>query len=304
MSPCHVAFAAALVAVGSFQSPLFSQQTASAREKRAALISELTGTASLQEHASAAPSPIERFALLPEGSILRVGRDSRAVVVLSRGKRFALRAKAHATVHADRLTAASGSIEELPTLPALPPLVALEAHAPKALGGVRLRSSTIVGLHPSGSAVLARVTLRFTQVPGAATYRVEIEDENGRVIFGVQTTSPAVQVPSDILEAGAAYYWTVRTIDRPGAQAQGSAEFRTLRTEEARAREDLKRRLHEEGDASSVALLAAIDRHLGLHHESLEGFRAALARSPDDEALKEAVRQLEDMLKTNEGERQ
>ena len=28
-----------------------------------------------------------------------------------------------------------------------------------------------------------------------------------------------------MLTAGAAYYWTVRTIDHPGAQARGSAEF-------------------------------------------------------------------------------
>ena len=31
------------------------------------------------------------------------------------------------------------------------------------------------------------------------------------------------------------------------------------------------RRLHAEGDVSSLALLAAIDRHLGLHQEALGG---------------------------------
>lgn len=291
---CIGAIVTALVALTSFQPLLLSQQSASAGEKRVALISELTGRASIQEDASAPPSRSERFAALSEGTILQVGPESRAVVVLARGKRFAMGAGARATVYADRLSATSGPVDELPSLPPLPPLVALDARAPKALGGVRLRATPIVGLSPSnGSALAARTTLRFAPASGAATYRVEIDDGKGRVTFGVETTSPEVQVPPDILEPGAEYYWTVRTVDRPGAQARGSAEFRTLRAEEAKAREDLRRRLDEETDASSLALLAAIDRYLGLHHEALEGFRAALARAPDDEALRRAVAELE-----------
>ena len=300
MSPHYpLAFAAALVALGWLQPPLSSQGKATAGEKRAALISELTGSASVRERAATASVPVDRFDAVAGGAILSVSRESRVLLVLSSGKRFVLDAGARATVHADRLTTISGSVEEMPALPVLPQLVALEASAPKALGGVRLRSTAIVGLSPSnGSALASRATLRFKPVAGAATYRVEVEDEMGRVIFGVETTAPEVRVPSDILTAGAAYYWTVRTIDHPGAQARGSAEFGTLRAEEATARENLMRRLHNEGDGPSLALLAAIDRHLGLHHEALEGFRAALARSPGDRALIEAVRELEAMPDT------
>jgi len=295
----QLAFAAALIALGLWQSPLSSQEKATAGEKRAALISELIGSASIQERASQASVPVDRFAAVAGGAILSVHRESRAVIVLSNGKRFVLNAGARATVHADGLTKISGSVEEMPALPVLPQLVALEASAPKALGGVRLRSTAIVGLSPSnGSALASRATLRFKPVQGAATYRVEIEDEKGRVIFGVQTTSPEVRVPPDILTAGAAYYWTVRSIDHPGAQARGSAEFGTLRAEEATARDNLMHRLHSEGDVSSLALLAAIDRHLGLHQEALEGFRDALTRSPGDRALIEAVRELEAMQET------
>ena len=284
----------ALVALGVLQPSLSSQQNASAGEKRAALISELAGTASVRENASGPSSPAERFYAMAEGTILEVGRDSRAIIVLARGKRFALAAGARATVHGDRLGSTSGQIDELPTLPALPPLVALDAQAPKTLGGVRLRSTVIPGLSPSnGSALASRATLRFTPAPGVATYRVEIEDEKGGVILGVQTASPEVPVPPNILQAGANYYWTVRTIDRPGPQARGSAEFRTLRAEEVQARDALKRRLDDEGGTSSIALLAAIDRHLGLHDEALEGFRAALARAPGDKALRQAVTELE-----------
>jgi hypothetical protein len=288
-----MAFVTALVAMLSFQPPVLSQQDSAGGEKRAGLISELSGAASLRKHSSAAASTVERFGPIPHGAILELGRDSSAVLVLARGKRFALGSKARVIVHADRLASMSGPVRELPALPALPRLVALDAQAPKALGGVRLRSSVVAGLSPSNAAAFAtRTTLRFAAVSGAGSYRVEIEDEKGRVIFGVQTTSVEVPIPPDVLRAGAAYYWTVRTIDSTGPQARGSAAFTTVRNDDARAREELKRQLEEEGGVSSLALLAAIDRHLGLYAEALEGFRAALALAPDDAALREAVSEL------------
>jgi hypothetical protein len=285
-----------VVAITSFQLPVLSRQDASAGEKRAGLISELSGVASVRKDPSAAASPVERFAAIADGAVLELGRDSRAVVVLARGKRFELGAQARVSVHPDRIDATSGPVRELPSLPALPRLVALDAQAPKALGGVRLRSTAVAGLTPShGSALATRTTLRFTPVRGAGTYRVEVEDEQGRVVFAVQTTSAEVPVPPDVLHPAAGYYWTVRTIDRAGPQARGAAEFMTLGEEEAKAREDLRRRLHEEGGVSSLALLAAIDRQLGLYADALDGFRAALARAPDDETLRDAVKELEAM---------
>ena len=274
------------------QHPLVAQQKTSA-EKRIALISELTGTATIQSPASAA-APVGRFASLSDGTILRVGRQSRVLLVLASGKRFVLAAGARATVRAGGLAGVSGSIEELPALPALPPLVALEAKAPTALGGVRLRSNAMTGLSPAnGTVLVSRAVLQFAAVQGAATYRVEIEDEAGRIVFGVETGGTEVPVPPDLLTAGARYYWTVRTIDRPGAQARGGAEFATLTSEAMDAREALKRRLSADADVHSLALLATIDMHLGLHQEALAGFRAALALAPDDKTLKEAIQRLQ-----------
>jgi len=296
---CQLALTAALIAVSSAQPSFSFQENATPGEKRAALISELTGTASMRRQGAAGSSELARFAAIPEGAVLQVGRDSRIVLVLARGARFALGAGARATIHADRLSTTSGPIDELPALPALPRLVALDASAPKALGGVRLRTAAIGGLSPdSGSAVAASTVLRFNPVPGAATYRVELEDDKGRVMFGVETKSLEVKVPPHVLEADASYYWTVRTLDRQGGQARGSADFRTLRTDEVSAREDLRRTLQKDDAASSLALLAAIDRHLGLHYDALNGFRAALARSPTDEALQAQVRQLEAIVET------
>ena len=291
-----LALITAVVAIVASQPQVLSQQKASPSEKRAGLISELSGRASVRKAPSAPASTVERFAAIADGAVLELGPDSRAVLVLARGRRFELGAQARVNVHADQLGSRSGPVRELPSLPALPPLVALDAKAPKALGGVRLRSTGATGLSPSGSSALAvRTTLRFTPVEGAATYRIEVEDEQGRVVFGVQTTSAEVSIPADVLRPGTSYYWTVRTLDRAGPQARGAAGFTTLRHDEAQAREDLKRQLHEEGGASSLALLAAIDRQLGLYEEALDGFRAALARAPNDEALKDAVNELEEM---------
>ena len=283
-----------LLAVFALPWALHAQPKTAGGVKRVALISELSGTATIQQQAPAAAASAARFDSLSEGAVLRVGRGSRVLLVLADGKRFALNADARATVRADRLTATSGSIDELPRLPALPPLVALEPKAPTALGGLRVRSTSITGLSPAAGAVRAsHTTLRFAPVQGAATYRVEVENEKGRIIFAVETRGTEVLLAAELLEAGAFYYWTVRTVDRAGAQARGSAEFTTLTSDEEKTREDLKRRLDAEGSVSSIALLATIDLHLGLYQEALDGFRAALVQSPDDESLKAALRRLE-----------
>jgi hypothetical protein len=289
-----VAVAMALVASSLLRLSLVARQGTPPGAQRVALISELSGTATIQQPAATAPAAAARFDALLDGTIVRVGRDSRIRLVLASGKRFTLNAGTRATVHSDRLTATSGSIDELPALPTLPPLVALEPKAPAGLGGVRLRSDVITGLSPADGTVLAaHAALRFAAVQGAGTYRVEIEDRDGHVLFGIETRAAEVPIPPQILEPGARYYWTVQTIDRPGAQARGGAAFDTLAADAVTAREALRSHLSADGSASSLALLAAIDLHLGLHREALEEFRAALGHAPDDDTLKDAIRELE-----------
>ena len=59
------------------------------------------------------------------------------------------------------------------------------------------------------------------------------------------------------------------------------------------ARAVLEESLEAGGDASSLALLAEIDRSLGLLVEAREKFRAAVARAPGDVALRQALDRLE-----------
>ena len=94
----------------------------------------------------------------------------------------------------------------------------------------------------------------------------------------------------------------MRTLDRIGQAARAVAEFVTLEEKPARARATLKASLDAAGDAPSLALLAEIDRGLGLLAEARDGFRAALARAPGDSGLREALEALERQL-ASEGEK-
>jgi hypothetical protein len=141
--------------------------------------------------------------------------------------------------------------------------------------------------------------LRFAPVPDASRYQVTVEDESAASVFQVETQSPTVHVLPGILKPGAKYYWHVRTLDRMGQVARGTAEFVTLTAETARARAAVKAALEVAGDAASLALLAELDRRLGLLVEACDEFRAALAKAPGDAALQQALERLEQELEAN-----
>jgi hypothetical protein len=261
----------------------------------AALISELSGEATVRSTPAAARDRARRFDAVPVGARLELGAQSRGVLVLAGGRRFALGPNARATVADDRLTATSGPVTELASLPTLPRLTALDESRPAGPpGAVRLRGAVISGVRPSHAVVLnPPLTLRFDPVAGASRYAVEVENQAGRRIFAAETPKPEQAVPPGVLEPGASYYWVVRTLDKAGGEARGTGQFRTLSLDEVAQRDALRRSLASEGDAGGVALLAEIDRRLGLYQEALEGFRAALAGTPADPAIQRAIRWLE-----------
>jgi cytochrome c-type biogenesis protein CcmH/NrfG len=123
-----------------------------------------------------------------------------------------------------------------------------------------------------------------------------VQIESGASVLQVETQSPTVSISPGILKAGARYYWDVRTLDRAGQAARGAAEFMTLDGETVRARAALKESIDAAGDAQSLAFLGEIDRHLGLLTEARDAFRAAVAKAPDDVALRHALERLEQQL--------
>ena len=259
----------------------------------AGLISELSGQASIGPGRSDL-GKARRFDTLSDGQTLKMADHSRAVVVLAGGRRFELGSKARATVAADGLTATSGPIKELPSLPTLPKLAALDDSRPQGPpGAVRLRATEIAGLRPD-HAVIARepVTFAFQPVKGASRYAVEIEDSQGRVVMRREVAATELTVAAGTLAPGAAYRWTVQTLDRAGGAARGASDFTTLSEEDGRQRDALRQSVASSGGGQE-ALLAEVDRRLGLYPEALRGFRAALAGQPTDPAIRRAVHWLE-----------
>jgi hypothetical protein len=163
---------------------------------------------------------------------------------------------------------------------------------------VRIRGATIAHLYPDSRATtLADSTvLRFTPIPGADSYTVDVETESGRMVFHGETQSATVSIPPRTLQPATKYFWRVRALDRSGQTARGAAEFATLSEETARARAALEASLEASADAASLALLAEIDRTLGLLVEAREKFRAAVARAPGDIALRQALDRLDEQL--------
>ena len=239
----------------------------------------------------------KRFDAISSGMSLEIGPTARGVVVLVNGDRLELGPKARATFTVTGLSSSSGPIKALPRLPVLPKLAALGESRPKGPpGGVRLRGERISGPRPFGSVILnARApTLAFTPVTGASRYLVEVDNAEGQRIAGGETTRPEFVVPEGVLGPGATNSWTVQTLDKVGGTARGAGQFTTLSSEDARARAALHATLSS-NDSESVALLAEIDRRLGLYPEALAGFRAALAGAPKNPAILEAIRSIEEL---------
>jgi hypothetical protein len=261
----------------------------------AALISELSGEAGIRSSPSASRGQAQRFDALPLGATLELGSRSHGVLVLAGGRRFALGPNARATIAANQLTSTSGPVKELVSLPTLPRIVALDESRPTGPpGAVRLRGPIVSGLRPSHAVILTEpLVLRFDPVDGASRYAIEIENEAGRRIFAGESTTPELEVPVALIEPGASYYWTVQTPDRSGGEARGTAQFKTLSLEDAQHREALRRSLASDDGAVALALMAEIDRRLGLYPQALDGFRSAQARTPDDPAIQRAIRWLE-----------
>jgi hypothetical protein len=265
-----------------------------------AIVCALTGTASLTVPAEQRTTALRLFDWLRPGSIVEIAPDSSLTIVFSNGVRYELGGTARATTGTNTLDSSSGPVRQLEPVPPLPRLapIAEGARTGPRYAAIRIRGGTIGKLYPDlGAATLAESTvLRFDPVPDASRYRVDVQTESGVSVFQVETQSPAVSVSPGILKPGEKYYWDVRTLDRIGQAARGAAEFVTLTEEAANARAVLKRSLERADDVASLALLAEVDRGLGLLIEAREQFREALKRYPGDAGLRHTLDRLEQQL--------
>lgn len=272
-------FAAAAVAAPAFSA-----------DAPIAIVSQLEGTA----HVTATSSPRASVALfdwIPRGASVEIAPGSKAVIAFANGKRWELGERAKVTVDESGVTSSTGTVRQLASLPPMPVIAPVASNGSHRAAATRIRGSKLEGLYPNESAVtLADETvLRFSPDAGASRYRIEVESENGDTVFHADTDSTSVVISPGILKAGARYYWKVRTLDKIGSTARGEAEFATLAADKAESRAALKKALLATADAPSLALLAEIDRSLGLLHEAEAGLQAAIAKSPNDAALRVAL---------------
>jgi hypothetical protein len=240
------------------------------------------------------------FDRLPVRAIVESGPGSRLALAFASGRRYELGERSRVTLGVTDLSSRSGPVRPLLSVPPLPRLLSIteEEHSGMRAGAVRIRSERIAGLYPRyGAATLTGATvLRFEPVKGAGKYQVEVQDHQGNAVFTAETRDFVVRLPEGVLQSGMRYDWTVRTIERVGPVAQGGADFITLAQDLAEAREALRKAVEAAGDGASLALLAEVDRGLGLLPEARDEFRAAARSSPGDATLAMALVEIERRL--------
>ncbi len=257
-----------------------------------AIVAQLSGTATARSADSRENGAIHLFDWLGEGTTLEVGKQSRAIVILSNGHRYELGPGAKAVLHADKEPKLSGEVRKLPALPPIPRPSAIATESASTSGAGRIRGAEVIKqLYPRADvAVLAqKVMLRFSGIPEATSYRLAIDDSAGNHIWNATTESVEVWIPTYVLKAGERYAWQVRAMRSGVLIALGMAEFSTLSAEEALKRTAFANALNAAGDPASLAVLAGVDLRLGMIREAIDEFSAALNQTPGDVNLRRAL---------------
>ena len=267
-------------------------------EDAVAIVASLAGRATVR-HRGEEAREVRLFDWLPSGAVVETAAASSLTLAFASGQRHELGPSATATLGATGLAASSGPVTSLSPISPLPSLPALapEARPGARAAALRIRGPRIAGLYPRGEATVLPddAVLRFGTVPGAARYRVEVEDEEGAVVFQAEVVAPSVRVSPGVLKPGARYFWAVRSLGGSRPPARGAAEFGALAAGVVERRAALRQVLGEK-DTATLPLLAEIDRELGLLVEARDTFRAALAAAPDNDGIRDVLQRVEDAL--------
>jgi hypothetical protein len=287
---------------------LLAALTATAQERTAEAVSVVTsvsGNATLSAPTNR-KGPVSRFDWLPAGAVLATDQGSSVTLIFADGSRYEIGERSRITVTPGGPKPLGNTVHRLEGIPPIPRLAALAdaQHLGARSGAIRVRQGSgmrVQDLYPNATSasIPDNTSLRFAPVEGASRYRVELEDDTGKTVLDMQTALTTLAVPHGILRPGSAYYWKVRTVERVGPSVHGESEFATLSQEDLQRRAALQAALQQQGDASSLATLADVDRRLGLWAEAREGFLAALAKAPNDAAIAKALSEVNARLAGN-----
>lgn len=258
-----------------------------------AIISEIQGEANVILQ-SKNPRALELFEWLPAGALIKIDKNSRAIVAFHNGSRYELSAGAEVTLLEDKPKIRKGSVKALEPFPPIPrfAVIAEPLKAGVKSGAIRIRGDdTFSWLYPrSGNATLPQSTLLvFAAIPDASRYRVIVKRETGETVFDRETTETEVPIPEDVIFPGERYSWSVTAFKTQGLPIRGFGEFLALDSETAKVRMRLKQTLEMKGDSEALAFLAAVDRRLGLLLEAWKEFGAAYAVSDGNPAIRSIV---------------
>jgi len=243
-------------------------QRAKADSRPVAIVTEVHGNV-WAETAGPGKQEARTFDWFSAGAVLSTDAGATMVVVFESGKRTRLGERSRIRVTADGPADARGITEPLTPVPPLPhvSVVTLEGPATR-INAVRVRGDAFARLHPDGSALIAdQARLQFEPVREFSSYAITIEREDGTLAFDTTTSATSIDVRPGVLQPGTQYYWRVAAQDPLGRVVRGTGRFVTLTSEQVTRREELRR--HLGSSPADLALLAEVDRSLGLVREAL-----------------------------------
>jgi len=240
------------------------------------------------------------FDWLKARTSIQTDTGARVLVVLDNGTRYEIGERSRATLERGTLRIVGGDVRRLSGLTEIPRLAAIADTPSSPRGGVvRIRGPKLQGCYPAANVTIlsSQSMFSFEPVAEAKAYVVEIENSEGDVIHRAQSFGAPVILPSGILKPGSRYYWEVRSVAPTADGPQCGAGFSVLPVEDATRRAALRTVIENTGDADSFALLAEIDRRLGLLREAREEFASALKGSSAPEAIRSALQQIETLMR-------
>jgi hypothetical protein len=266
-----------------------------AEEPAAGVLESVSGTATVtypDRHSARA----QVFDWLTPGTLIQTGPAARVLIVLENGQRYELSKSSRARLEKGSLHRIAGNLRPLPALAAMPKLAAIADTLSTTRGGVvRIRGPKLKHCYPVANAAIlsSRPVLTFEPIPAVTSYLIEIENDEGTVIHRTQSSGTPVTLAAGILKPGSKYYWEVRGVVSEADGPQCGAGFSVLPLEDETRRAALETAVRKAGDPDSLALLAEIDRRLGLLREARDEFTGALEVTSTPETIRPVLKRIE-----------
>jgi hypothetical protein len=270
---------------------------AAAEEPAAGVLASVTGTATVMYPRGGA-MPAHPFDWLKTGASIQTEAGAKVLVVLVNGAKYEVGERSRATLEKGTMHKVSGDLRRLPGLTEIPKLAAISDKLSSTRGGVvRIRGTKLKQCYPApGVAILpGESTFAFDPAANITSYVMEIENGEGNVIHRAESSGGPIHVAAGVLQPGANYYWEVGGGVPDSPKCGG--EFSVLSSEDEASRQIFRSAVQNSGEADGLAILAEIDRRLGLLREAREEFNAALSKSSTPDAIRAKLREIERVMR-------